>query len=308
MPSASLRRNTIIGFLASIALAGAKLIAGIMGQSSALIADAVESLADTAGSVIVWHALRVADKPADAQHPYGYGRAEAVATLGVGTLLLAAAALIVVHAVESMLSPHNPPAAWTLAVLAGVIIVKELLFRLILAGAELHESEAARADAWHQRSDAITSAAAFVGVSVAVWGPSWLGIPRLVFADEVAAIAASGIIAATAFRLMRPAWQEILDVDATDLADQVRQSAAAVPGVRLVEQVRARKSGRWYYVDMHLHVEPELSVRLAHTLSGKVRAIVRSEHSQVRDVLIHIEPADDESGLESNSVQQPVAR
>jgi cation diffusion facilitator family transporter len=290
MPERQLQRNTIIGLIASIALAGGKLVAGVLGPSSALIADAVESLADTIGSLVVWHALRVADKPADEEHPYGYGRAEAIAALAVGALLLAAAALIVVKSADAMLTTHTAPAPWTLAVLVGVIAIKEGLFRFILAGADLNDSDAARADAWHQRSDAITSAAAFVGVTVAVWGPGWFGMPRLVLADEVAAIAASGVIAITAVRLMRPAWREALDAAAPTLTEQVRRTAAAVEGIRLVEKVHSRKSGRWYYVDMHLHVDPDLSVRRAHALSGKVRATLRAAHPQVRDVLIHIEP------------------
>ena len=292
MSAGKLQRNTIVGLFASVALAGGKLAAGIFGHSSALVADAVESLADTVGSLVVWQALRVADKPPDAEHPYGHGRAEALAAIAVSGLLLAAAVLIVVRSIEGMLKPHEGPAAWTLAVLAGVIVVKEALFRLVLKGAELDGSDAARADAWHHRSDAVTSGAAFVGVTVAVWGPRHLGIPSLVLADEVAALIASGIIVMTAIRLLRPALHEVLDAAAPEFIQQVRQTAGAVEGVRLVEKVHARKSGRGYYVDMHLHVDPELSVRLAHALSGKVRATLRAANPKVRDVLIHIEPND----------------
>lgn len=290
-----LQRNTMIGLVVSVVLAGSKLAAGVVGNSTALVADAVESLADTIGSLVVWHALRVADKPPDDQHPYGRGRAEALAAIAVSGLLLAAGALIVVRSVEGMLKPHDAPAPWTLAVLAAVIVVKEGLFRLVLKGAELDGSDAARADAWHHRSDAVTSGAAFVGVTVAVWGPGYFGIPALVLADEVAALVACGIIVMTAIRLLRPALHEVLDAAAPEFIQQVRQTAGAVEGVRLVEKVHARKSGRGYYVDMHLHVDPELSVRLAHALSGKVRATLRAGNPLVRDVLIHIEPSDHET-------------
>lgn len=305
MSAKQLQRNTIIGLVASLLLAAGKLVAGILGHSSALVADAVESLADTVGSVVVWHALRVAAKPPDERHPYGYGRAETVAALAVGGLLLVAAMLIIVSAAEAMLVPHSAPARWTLLVLIAVIIIKEVLFRLILKGAELADSDAAHADAWHQRSDAITSGAALIGVSLAVWGPRWFGSPKLVYADEVAAIAAGGIIALTALRLMKPAWSEALDAAAPEVGLQVAQTAQAIDDVVCVEVVRARKSGRWFYVDLHLHVDPLWSVEQAHALSGKVRATIRAKHERVRDVLIHIEPASAaELALRSDAKQQ----
>ena len=173
-----LQRNTAIGLVASLVLAGGKLLAGLLGNSSALIADAVESLADSVGSLIVWQGLRVAKRPPDDAHPYGYGRAEALAALSVGAMLVIAAVVIVTKAFDEILTPHAAPAPWTLAVLVGVIVVKEILFRIVLRGADLLESDAARADAWHHRSDAITSAAAFIGVTVAIWGPSLLNAPH----------------------------------------------------------------------------------------------------------------------------------
>lgn len=292
MTGSRLRRNTIIGLLASIALAVGKLFAGLIGHSSALVADAVESMADSIGSLIVWWGLAVAEREPDAAHPYGYGRAEAVASLAVGGLLIVAAGLIVVRAFDEIVTPHNAPAAWTLGVLAVVVSVKELLFRLVLRGAELLESDAARADAWHHRSDAITSAAAFVGIAIAVWGPQMFNAPRLVLADEVAALLASGIIFVTAARLIRPALRELLDADAAPLSSRVREIAGRIDGVRLVEKVHARKSGRGYLIDMHLHVDPHLSVRDGHSLAGNVKATIRGELPSVQHVLIHIEPSE----------------
>ncbi len=296
MSELDLKRNTLVGLLASLGLAGIKLVAGVVGNSSALVADAVESLADTVGSIVVWQSLRMADRPPDEKHPYGYGKAEALAELGVGALLIGAAVVIVVRAFEAMMTPHAAPAVWTLGVLVVVIAVKEGLFRFILQGALAEESDAARADAWHHRSDAVTSAAALVGITIAIWGPDWFNSPRLVLADEAAAMLASGIILFTAVRLMQPAMGELLDAAAPQLAEAVRASASAVCGVRLVEKVHARKSGRGYHIDMHLHVDPELSVRAAHALSGKVKAHIMSVHPQVRQVLIHIEPAEDLRG------------
>lgn len=290
MSTTQLQRNTLIGLVVSVMLAGGKFVAGVVGHSSALIADAVESLSDAVGSIVVWQGFRVASREPDAKHPYGYGRAETVAAFCVGFLLLVAAVYIVVAAFEEMLTPHKAPEAWTLVALAGVIIAKELLFRVVLRGADLFESDAARADAWHHRSDAITSTAAFVGVSVAIWGPGLFDSPRLVLADEAAAMIASGIILITALRLIRPSLRELLDAATPELAERVRATAAQVEGVRLVEKVYARKSGRGYLVDMHLHVPPELSISAAHALAGKVKAIVRASHSSVQHVLIHVEP------------------
>lgn len=290
MTQSTLQRNTVIGFFASIGLSLTKLGAGVWGQSSALIADAVESLADTVGSILVWQALRVASQPPDQKHPYGYGKAEALASLGVGVLLVVAAIFIVVKSLHEILIPHDAPAAWTLLVLVGVVITKEVLFRFVMQGADQFDSDAARADAWHHRSDAITSIAALIGVSVAIWGPRWFGIPGLVFADEVAAILASGVILMSAWILIRPALDELLDAVAHEMVDQVRTVANGIDGVREVEKVFVRKSGSGYHVDMHLHVDPEVSVRVAHALAGKVKAILKSEIPRLTGVLIHVEP------------------
>jgi cation diffusion facilitator family transporter len=290
MSQSTLQRNTVIGFFASIGLSLTKLAAGVWGQSSALIADAVESLADTVGSVLVWQALRVASQPPDQKHPYGYGKAEALASLGVGVLLVGAAIFIVVKSVHEILIPHEPPAAWTLLVLIGVVITKEVLFRFVMQGADQFDSDAARADAWHHRSVAITSIAALIGVTVAIWGPRWFGIPGLVFADEVAAILASGVILMSAWMLIRPALDELLDAVAHEMVEKVRAVASGVDGVREVEKVFVRKSGSGYHVDMHLHVDPEVSVRVAHALSGKVKAILKAEIPRLTSVLIHVEP------------------
>lgn len=293
MRERSLLRNTLIGLVASILLAVVKLLAGLFGRSSALVADAVESLADAVGSVLVWQAVRVAARPPDPRHPYGYGKAEAVAALSVGGLLVVAALFIVVKAMNEILVPHEAPAPWTLAVLALVVAVKELLFRFVMRGAAELNSDAARADAWHHRSDAITSAAAFIGVSIAVWGPQLTGIPTLVLADEAAAFLASGIILVTAISLIRPALFELLDAAADDMADDVRRIAGQVEGVRQIEKVYVRKSGSGYHVDMHLHVDPDLSIRVAHALARKVKSVLQTELPNLVSVLIHVEPADE---------------
>lgn len=283
-------RITLIGLLVSVGLATVKLIGGVVGNSSALVADAIESFADSASSLVVLQGIRVARKPPDEDHPYGHGKAEAVSALIVCVLLLVAAGFIAVESAQQILTPHGPPKAWTLIVLGGVVLVKEVLFRVVGRIAEREASNAAHADAWHHRADAITSVAAFVGVTLAVWGPGWFGSPQLVYADEVAAIVASGIIVYTALRLLHDPLHELLDAAPADLLEEIRTVASSVEGVRGVEKVLARKSGPKYLVDMHLHVDATITIREAHAIGGKVRATVRQRVPRVRDVLTHVEP------------------
>ena len=152
----------------NVILAAAKLAAGLLGHSHALVADAVESLADIFSSLVVWRGLIVAAAPADAEHPYGHGKAEPIAAALVSTMLLLAAGGIALQAIHAILQPKQGPAAFTLLVLLGVIVVKEALFRFVLREAKSVESTAVRTDAWHHRSDAITSLAAGIGISVAL--------------------------------------------------------------------------------------------------------------------------------------------
>ncbi|MFZ4574262.1 MAG: cation diffusion facilitator family transporter [Phycisphaerales bacterium] len=292
MSDSQLKANTLLGLVASVLLAIAKFVAGVLGHSSALVADAVESLADTVGSIVVWQGLRVAAKPPDEDHPYGYGKAEALAALVVGFLLLLAAIGIVYKALAEIITVHQPPATWTLWVLVAVVVVKEALYRRVIQAAEQSSSEAARADAWHHRSDAITSGAALVGVAVAIYGPRWLGIPGLVLADEAAAMIASGIIAMTALSIMKDPLGELLDRASKDTAAKVRAVAEGVEGVVRVEKLFARKSGRGYHVEMHLHVPPEMPVRDAHALAGKVKAEVKAGVRSVQHMIVHVEPAE----------------
>ncbi|MFN6151968.1 MAG: cation diffusion facilitator family transporter [Planctomyces sp.] len=301
-----LQRNTLIGLGASILLAAAQLVAGIVGCSTALIADSIESLADSIGSLLVWQALKVAARPADDRHPWGYGKAEAVASLLTGVLLLAAAVLMTVQSIHEILIPHQAPAWWTLLLLATVTVIKELLFRFMIRHAAAETSDAATADAWHQRSDAITSAAAFIGVSVAVWGPELCGLPALIFADEAAAILASGIILMTAWKLAGPALAELLDADAPQLSEHLRSVAEHIPGVKCVEKVRVRKSGAGWLAELHVQVDPLLPIRTAHAVGGQVRAELRSAVPGIRDALIHVEPYEtDNSGGIAGLVQSP---
>lgn len=277
--------TSLIGLCINIALSIIKLVAGLVGHSYALIADAIESLADVFGSLVVWHGVNVAARPADAEHPYGHGKAEALAALAVAMLIFAAGLGIAVEAVREILTPHHSPAAFTLWVLLGVVLVKETLFRFVRGVATDTESGAVLVDAWHHRSDAITSAAAAVGISVAL-----VGGPAYAPADDWAALLASGVILYNAWLLSRAPLSELMDAEPTNIIDHVRGIAARVAGVRGVEKVFARKSGVGYWIDMHVEVDPQMTVLESHRIAHAVKDRVREAMPSIRDVLVHIEP------------------
>jgi len=278
---------TFVGLAVNTVLATTKLLAGIVGHSHALVADAVESLADVFSSVIVWRGLVVASVPADEDHPYGHGKAEPLAAALVASMLLLAAGWIVIQAVREIAVPHTAPAPFTLVVLLVAVGIKEGLFRFVLREAVSVESSAVQADAWHHRSDAITSLAAAIGISVALVGGS-----RYASADEVAAIAAAGIIAWNGWRLLGPALDELMDTaPKRALVDQIRQIAGAVSGVERVEKCLVRKMGYHYFVEMHVEVDPQMTVERSHQIAHEVKDEIRQQIPAVSDVLVHIEPA-----------------
>lgn len=269
------------------ALAVVKFIAGVMGHSQALIADAVESLADVFSSLIVWRGLVVAAEPADADHPYGHGKAEPLAAAMVSMMLLLAAAWIAVQSVREILLPHASPKAYTLIVLVAVVLVKEGLFRFVLSESVSVASTAVQTDAWHHRSDAITSFAAGVGITV-----SLLGGPGYAAADDVAAIGAALVIAFNGWRLLRPALDELMDrAPSPELIQRLIRLGEESPGVERVEKCIARKMGYQYYVDMHVEVDPHMSVQQSHDIAHQVKSRICGMLPNVRDVLVHIEPA-----------------
>ena len=278
-------RISVIGLIANAGLATIKLVAGLLGNCYALVADAVESMADIFSSIVVWSGLRIASRPADDSHPYGHGKAEALAAMLVALMLMAAGVGIAVQAVRQVMSDHSPPAAFTLWVLIAVIVVKEGLFRIVRRVARATGSHAVLADAWHHRSDAITSAAAGIGISVALLGGEGYEV-----ADDWAALFASGVIVVNAVRLLMPPLHELMDAEPTHVVDGARTVAENVDGVGAVEKIFARKSGLRYWVDMHLEVDPDMSVRRAHDIAHVVKEQVRAAMPEVCDVLIHVEP------------------
>ena len=281
-------RSTLIGIVANIFLAAIKGTAGFLGNSYALIADAIESTTDIASSLIVWSGLKIAALPPDADHPYGHGKAEPLAAVVVSLTLIAAAIGIAIQSVREILIPHHAPAAFTLAVLVLVVVTKETLFRFVFSVGQGINSTAVKSDAWHHRSDAITSAAAFVGISI-----SLIGGVGYESADDWAALFACTIILFNAYRILRPALNEVMDsAPSSDVDRSIRQAAQHVEGVIALEKCFVRKMGFSYYVDLHVTVEGDLSVRHGHDIARQVKQAIRNSNPNVAGVLVHIEPSD----------------
>lgn len=279
-------RATLLGLAANIVLTTAKFLAGILGHSHALVADAVESLADVFSSVIVWRGVVLAAEPPDEDHPYGHGKAEPMAAAVVSAMLILAAGWIAVSAFFAIAHPHPAPSPYTLLVLVVVIAIKEGLFRFLSKESSLVESSAIQTDAWHHRSDAITSVAAGIGISV-----SLIGGKGFEAADDVAAIAAAGVIAWNGWHLLRPALNELMDTaPGPEVIDRIRQIAATTPGVDRVEKCFVRKVGYQYFVDMHVEVDPQMTVLHSHEIAHEVKDKIRDTMPSVNDVLVHIEP------------------
>jgi cation diffusion facilitator family transporter len=270
----------------SAALGAVKVGGGILGHSYALIADGVESLLDIASSLAVWGGLKIAATDPNKRFPYGYGKAEALAGLLIAGGLLATAAALAVQSVREILQPHLAPEPWTLLVLAVVVAAKELLFRRLLHTSGEIGSHAIESDAWHHRSDALTSLAAAAGIGVALWGG-----PGYESADDWAALAACGVIAFNGLRLLRSGMAEVLDAAPTDdTLLRIRAAAAAVDGVTGIDDCRARKSGLGWLVDIHVEVDGALPVREGHRIAHEVKDALLAADLGVLDALVHIEP------------------
>ncbi|MGA2030141.1 MAG: cation diffusion facilitator family transporter [Verrucomicrobiota bacterium] len=279
-------RATFLGIAVNVILGAAKFVAGIFGHSHALIADATESFADIFNSLVVWRGLVVAAAPADEEHPYGHSKAEPLAAAFGAVMLLAAAIWIAVKALIEITEPHSSPKWFTLVVLVIVICVKEGLFRFVVGEGEATDNSAVKTDAWHHRSDAITSAGAFIGISIAL-----IGGEKFSWADDAAAIFCAIIIGINGWLLLRPALSELMDKAADrEVIERIRRTAAATPGVERVEKCFARKAGHLYFVEMHLEVDPQMTVLRSHEIAHNVKDKVRETMPEVSDVLVHIEP------------------
>ena len=280
-------RVALLGLLINLALASAKIIAGIVGNAYVLIADGIESAFDIAGSIVIWGGLKFAARPPDETHPYGHGKAEPLAAIAVAIGVLAAALALAVQSVRELFLPHHAPAAFTLVVLVIAILVKEFWYRRVVRFGRTAESTAVQTDAWHHRTDALTSIAAFVGISISlVGGEAWQS------ADDWAALFACALIAANGARLLRPALHEIMDTAPRgEIVDLIYRAAASAPGVLEVDKCLVRKMGLSFYVDLHIGVDANISVREGHHIAHVVKRAIQQTDPRIADVLVHVEPA-----------------
>jgi cation diffusion facilitator family transporter len=280
-------RVALLGLVINVVLASAKIAAGVLGNAYVLIADGIESALDVAGSLVIWGGLKFAARPPDATHPYGHGKAEPIAAVVVAISVLAAALGLAIQSVRELFLPHHAPAPFTLIVLVIVVITKEFLYRYVIRFGRNVESTAVQTDAWHHRTDAMTSVAAFIGISISlVGGDAWQS------ADNWAALFACALIASNGYRLLQPALHEIMDTAPRGaIVDLVRTAAASVPGVIEIDKSLVRKMGLNFYVDLHVGVNGNISVREGHHIAHQVKQAIQATDPRIADVLVHVEPA-----------------
>ncbi len=283
-------RATYFSIATNAVLAVVKALAGVFGNSYALIADAIESATDIFSSLLVLFGLKYANRPADKNHPYGHGRAEPLITFIVVGFLITSAIVIAYESIVNVSTPHAPPKPWTLIFLGGLIIWKEISFRIVMRKAVQSNSSSLKADAWHHRSDAITSVAAFIGIAIAVTlGEGYEA------ADDWAALFASVFILYNAYKIFRPALGEIMDEHLYDnVVANIREVAKDVNGIVATEKCYVRKAGMQYHVDLHAIVDGNITVRHGHELAHNLQDRLRLEFPEFGNILIHIEPDNDD--------------
>ncbi len=281
-------KATWFSIVGNTALALLKGAAGYFGNSYALVADAIESTADIFSSFLVLFGIKYSSKPADENHPYGHGRAEALVTFIVVGFLITSATIIAYESILNIRTPHELPEKWTLAVLGAIILWKEISFRLVMKKSKETNSSSLKADAWHHRSDAITSIAAFTGISIALYfGKGYES------ADDWAALFASAFILYNSYLIFRPALGEIMDEHLyDDVVDEIRKASLNVEGILGTEKCFVRKAGMKYHIELHAIVDANITVKQGHILAHQLEDYLRKDIPELGHVLIHIEPND----------------
>jgi len=279
-------KATYYSIFTSFCLALIKWLAGIFGNSYALIADAIESTSDIFSSFLVLLGLKYSKRPADHTHPYGHGRIEPLITFIVVIILVISAFLIAKESIKNIQTPHDLPRPWTLIVLGAIILWKEISFRIIIRKSKILNSTSLKADAWHHRSDAITSVAAFIGISIALFAGE--GYEN---ADDWAALFASGLILYNCYGIFRPALAEIMDEHRYEgLEEEVRERSRQVVGVRAIEKCYIRKIGMLFQIDLHAIVDSRLTVREGHEIAHSLKDYLMENLPNIGNVFVHIEP------------------
>jgi cation diffusion facilitator family transporter len=277
---------TYFSIIGNASLALIKWIAGYFGNSYALIADAIESTADIFSSFLVLFGIKYASRPADKNHPYGHGRVEPLITFLVVGFLISSAILIAHESIVNINTPHELPKPFTLIVLGLIIIWKEISYRIVIKKSIQTNSSSLKADAWHHRSDAITSVSAFIGISIALFfGKGYES------ADDWAALFGSAFILYNSYLIFRPALSEIMDEHVyEDTIELIRFNSMKVSGVIDTEKCHVRKIGMRYHVDLHAIVDRNISVRDGHEIAHRLKDKILEEMPDIANVFIHIEP------------------
>jgi cation diffusion facilitator family transporter len=276
----------LLGLVVNLALGLVKLVGGIVGKSFALISDAVNSLGDVFASLVVLFGLRVAQRPADPEHPYGHTKAESIAGSNVALLIVISALIVGWQAIQRINISHDIPPIWTLWIAGANILIKESLYRYKVRVAKRTGSSSILANAWDHRSDALCSFAVLIGLGIVRWGgPDWIG------ADEVAALVVVTAIVWSGVQLFRKSSSELMDLQADDeLVQQIKTAAENVPDVKAVEKLWVRKSGLEYFADIHIEVDQSLTVAEGHRIGHQVKDRLIADFPTLRDVLVHLEP------------------
>lgn len=279
-------RTTYFSIIGNTFLALIKGLAGVFGNSYALIADAIESTTDIFSSLLVLLGFKYAKRPPDENHPYGHGKIEPLITFAVVAFLVVSATIIAYESIKNIQTPHKTPKPWTLIVLGLIIIWKEISFQIVIKKSKQTNSSSLRADAWHHRSDAITSVMAFIGISIAIiFGKGYET------ADDWAALLASTFILYNSYLILRPALGEIMDEQLyDDLVIEIRAKSIEVEGILGTEKCFIRKAGMKYHVDLHAIVNGEVSVKVGHAIAHSLKDYLRKEIPNLGNILIHIEP------------------
>jgi len=279
-------KTVYFSILSNALLAAIKWTAGFFGNSYALIADAIESTTDIFSSILVLLGIKYSAKPADKNHPYGHGRIEPLVTFLVVGFLITSATIIAFQAIHNIKTPHELPRAYTLIILAGIIAWKEISYRLVVKKSKETKSSSLKADAWHHRSDAITSVAAFIGISIAlILGNGYES------ADDWAALFAAGFILYNCYLIFRPALGEIMDEHThDDIINKIREISIKTEGVIGTEKCFVRKTGMQFHIDLHIIVDSQISVKEGHDISHKLKKILKEEITELSNILIHVEP------------------
>lgn len=281
-------RASLGSVLVSVGLGSLKVIAGILGNSYALLADGVESMLDVLSGLAVAGSLKIAAQPPDEKYPFGYGKVEPAAALVIATALVATAVGIAIQSVREIHTPHHAPAAFTLVVLVAAVVIKELMFRFLFRTGRSIDSSALQTDAWHHRTDSLTSLAAFIGISIAL-----LAGEGYESADDWAALFAAAVISVNGLRLFGSAWREIMDASLPErVIEEIREIARRVDGVAGIDMCRVRKSGLGLWVDIHVEVPGNITVRVGHEIAHRVKDALAASNHHVMDAVVHIEPTD----------------